>query len=120
MSASLRRRLCQLETDHQARTIAVAADHPARRWGLLNLYVRTAAGEDVTAWQHTLARLPPHPTTVHHELSPIERTQRVLALLCREARTSSAHRALLAVAVTAGLADPRQAQWMRETGLLTP
>jgi len=120
MSDALRRRLCQLETDHQARTIAVAADHPARRWALLNLYVRTAAGEDVTAWQHTLARLPPHPTRVHHELSPTERTQRVLALLCRAAHTSREHRDLLALAAQAGLVEPRQAQWMRETGLLTP
>jgi hypothetical protein len=115
MSDTLRRRLERLERARPHCTY-----HPARRWALLNLYVRAAAGEDVTPWRLALETLPPPPATVGYALSATERTQRVLALLCRAARTSREYRDLLALAAQAGLVEPRQAQWMRETGLLTP
>ncbi|WP_295431141.1 hypothetical protein [uncultured Thiodictyon sp.] len=118
MSATLRRRLHLLEVAHEQRELAQSTRNPARRWALLNLVVRTAAGEDPAPWRAAMEALPTVPATDRRELTSTERTMRVLALLCREARASAPYRDLLAVAVGAGLADPRQVRWMREAGLL--
>lgn len=49
----------------------------------------------------------------------IERSMRVLALVCREARTPARYAELLAVAVEAGLVSEREAQWIAAEGHLT-
>ena len=116
MSATLRRRLHLLKVAQRERVQSTR--HPARRWAVLNLAVRMAAGEDPAPWRAALAALPAPPATQRCELSATERTLRLLALLCRDARKSTQHQGLLALAVGAGLADPRQVRWMCEAGLL--
>lgn len=74
-------------------------------------------GEDITPWHERSAELPVLPTSppAVQRLSETQRRLRVLASLCREACADDAdYRRILVVALEAGPADERQAQWIRE------
>lgn len=120
MSKPLLERLRRLEADYQARSLAPQANHPARCWLALNLYVRSRDGGDITPWREAMAALPPlpRPRPQAQPWDESERTARALALLCRGARISPEYRELLAVAIEAGLATERQVEWIVTEGLV--
>ena len=116
--SDLRGRVARLEA---ARRAAEQEHCPRRRWNLLNAYVRALAGENITPWRQRIAETPSLTARPKiRVLDTVTRASMVLALLCREARTSSEYQALLALAVTAGLATDRQKGWMLTEGLLSP